>query len=85
MDLLSAESGFQFLSDVDDEPVRWKSSSCGFEDVIGRERKSSSVIFTYCDDGWDTDGDETTCSLCSRGRKGEDSPGIEGSLCVRVM
>lgn len=47
MELLSAESGFQFPGDMDDEPVRWKSSNCGFEEVIAgeRERKSSSAFF----------------------------------------
>lgn len=49
MELLSAESGFQFPGDMDDESVRWKSSNCGFEEVIAgeRERKSSSAFFFF--------------------------------------
>jgi hypothetical protein len=73
VELLSAESGFQFPGDMDDESVRWKSSNCGFEEVIAgeRERKSSSAFFfSHCDDGRDTNEDETMCSLCSRGREG---------------
>lgn len=42
---MTAGSGFQFLGDADAELVGWKSSDCGFEEVMARERESLHLSF----------------------------------------
>lgn len=85
MELVLAVSGFQFLGDVDDEPVRWKSSNCCFEEVIARERESLHLSFLLT---VMTTGIQMRVRQCvlQQKQEGGNIPGIEeASLCVRVM